>query len=431
MYNIDDLDIEKLQTKNQLLNIIQDTVLYLITISITGAYLAKLTGSLGFSDSLTATITSCVALGYVFQLLAIPLFRKGRVKNKVTALYTLSTTLFVLLYAVPFININPQFKTLIFIVFFLVGNFILNTVFPPKTNMYMTFVPDLQRGRFTAIKEGVSLVSGIAFQFIMGRIIDRQEAAGDINSAFITCAITILVLSVIHTFSLVSTVELPPQEKERTPLIKDLKEMFTSKKTVCIILLGGLWSMCYNMSISFYGTYQIKELGFSMSFITLLSIITAASRIPASILLGKFADKFSFAKMLIICYIFISVGFFAMMFATPANGHILYPVYSVFSAMAFGGINSAEVNIVYDYIEPAKRMNVVAVKQTLYGLCGFGMTVVVTPLVNYIQKSGNMIFGINVYAQQILSAMSFVMILLLMLYVNKFILKIKPENKEK
>jgi len=426
MYNTDNIDnLEKLQLRNQLLNIVQDTVLYLITISITGAYLAKLTGALGFSDSLTATITSCVALGYVFQLLAIPLFRKGRVKNKITALYTLSTTLFVLLYAVPFINIPPKLKTLIFIVFFLVGNFILNTVFPPKTNMYMSFVPDLQRGRFTAIKEGVSLISGILFQFIMGRVIDFHEAAGNINSAFITCAITVLVLSVVHTLTLASTIELPPQEKERTPLIKDLKDMFSSKKTVYIILLGGFWSMCYNMSISFYGTYQIKELGFSMSFITLLSIITASSRIPASILLGRFADKFSFAKMLIICYAFMSVGFFAMIFANPSNGHILYPIYSVFSAMAFGGINSAEVNIVYDYIEPQKRMNVVAVKQTLYGLSGFGITLAVTPLVNYIQKNGNILFGINIYAQQVLSAISFVIILLLMLYVSKVILKIK------
>ncbi len=421
---------EQLQIKNQILNIIQDTVLYLITIAITGAYLAKLTTALGFSDSLTATITSCVALGYAFQLLAIPLFRKGRVKNKVTSLYTLSTALFVLLYAVPFIRINSQIRTVIFIASFLVGNFILNAVFPAKTNMYMSFVPDRQRGRFTALKEAISLISGIAFQFIMGRVIDRYEAAGDINSAFITCALTVLALAVIHTISLASSVELPPQEKERTPLIKDLKEIFSSKKAVCIILLGGLWSMCYNMSISFYGTYQIKELGFSMSFITLLSVITAVSRIPASIFLGKFADKFSFAKMLRICYIFMGIGFFAMVFARPSNGHILYSIYSVFSAMAFGGINSAEVNIVYDYIEPQKRINVVAVKQTLYGLCGFGMTIVVTPLVNYIQKAGNRFFGLNIYAQQVLSAMSFVMILLLILYLNKFILKIKPENKE-
>jgi len=291
--------------------------------------------------------------------------------------------------------------------------------------MYMSVVPDLQRGHYTAIKEGVSLISGILFQFIMGRVIDFHEAAGNINSAFITCAITVLVLSVVHTLTLASTIELPPQEKERTPLIKDLKDMFSSKKTVYIILLGGFWSMCYNMSISFYGTYQIKELGFSMSFITLLSIITASSRIPASILLGRFADKFSFAKMLIICYAFMSVGFFAMIFANPSNGHILYPIYSVFSAMAFGGINSAEVNIVYDYIEPQKRMNVVAVKQTLYGLSGFGITLAVTPLVNYIQKNGNILFGINIYAQQVLSAISFVIILLLMLYVSKVILKIK------
>ena len=419
----------QLQSRSMFLQIVADTIQYLISLLVTTTYLAKLTTSLGFSDSLTATITSCVALGFTFQLLAMPLFKKGKVKGKVTILYTLSTTLFILLYAVPFIDINPQIRTFIFVIFFLMGNFILNAVFPAKTNMYMSFVPDRQRGRFTAAKEGVSLVCGIAFQFVMGRVIDHYEAAGDINTAFLVIAATLIALAFLHFFSLVFSPEKELPKKEHTSLSKDIKEMLSTKSTVCIILLGGLWSVCSNIAIPFYGTYQVKELGFSMSFIAVLSIITAVSRIPASILLGKYADKHSFAKMLIICYIFKGISFLAMVFATPANGYILFPVYTMCSAIAFGGINSAEVNIVYDYVEPEKRMNVIAVKQTLYGLSGFLITIAMTPLVNYIQKSGNMIFGLNIYAQQVLSAISFVMLLLLILYVNKVILKIKPRNE--
>ena len=74
-------------------------------------------------------------------------------------------------------------------------------------------------------------------------------------------------------------------------------------------------------------------------------------------------------------------------------------------------------------------MNVISVKQTLYGLSGFGITVAMTPLVNHIQASGNMLFGLNIYAQQVLSAISFIMTILLILYVNKFILKTKTRNE--
>ena len=59
--------------------IIEETTAYLISFMITGAYLAKLTLSLGFSDSLTALLGSFINLGCIFQLLAIRVFRRGPV----------------------------------------------------------------------------------------------------------------------------------------------------------------------------------------------------------------------------------------------------------------------------------------------------------------------------------------------------------------
>ena len=110
---------DKQRYKNQFFYIMEETLLYLITISITGTYLAKLTGALNFSDSLTATIASAVALGYSFQLLAIPIFRKGKAKTKISVLYAISTLLFSLLYLTPFFRMGAMAKTVIFISFFL------------------------------------------------------------------------------------------------------------------------------------------------------------------------------------------------------------------------------------------------------------------------------------------------------------------------
>ena len=74
-------DIYKISRINY---VIEETLNYLITILISGAYLAKLTLSLGFSDSLTALVSSFVNLGCVFQLLAISIFKQGRVKRKIS-----------------------------------------------------------------------------------------------------------------------------------------------------------------------------------------------------------------------------------------------------------------------------------------------------------------------------------------------------------
>ena len=95
--------------------VIEETAHYLITLLITGAYLAKLTLSLGFSDSLTALLSSFVNLGCVFQLLAIAIFRRGSVKRKVTFFYTINELLFALLYLTPFLKVGSGIRTALFI----------------------------------------------------------------------------------------------------------------------------------------------------------------------------------------------------------------------------------------------------------------------------------------------------------------------------
>ena len=93
-----------------------------------------------------------------------------------------------------------------------------------------------------------------------------------------------------------------------------------------------------------------------------------------------------------------------------------------------GGINSAEINLIFDYVSPEKRSDALMVKQTIYGLAGFLATLAVTPLVTYIQNNGNRFLGLNVYAQQVLSAVSVVLGVLVIVYLQKVVLKIKPHR---
>ena len=125
---------------------------------------------------------------------------------------------------------------------------------------------------------------------------------------FIVCGITLLVLAVIHTLSLALSKEkepvVPEEKTEKTGVFKILK----NKEIRPVILVSFLWSVCSAISTSFYGTYQIKELGFSMSFVASLATLNACARIPASFVLRRYADKKSFADMLKICYLLAALG---------------------------------------------------------------------------------------------------------------------------
>ena len=406
--------------------IIEETTHYLITLLIGGAYLAKLTLSLGFSDSLTALVGSFVNLGCIFQLLAIAIFKGGSVKKKVTIFYTINELLFALLYLTPFLNVAPGLRTGIFITFLLGGYFILNIVSSPKTSWFMALIPDKRRGRFTAFKEATSLVCGVIFRFSMGLLIDHFDSIGNTKASFITCGLVIFAFTIMHTLSLVFSKEKETEvNTESLSFLKTTKELICDKNTLSVVVLGILWATCYNFLIPFLGTYQIKELGFSLTYVGILSAVSSITRIVSSIFLGRYADRNSFSKMLRICYMLVGAGFLAIIFTVPANGHFMYLVFDMFMAASMGGINSAEINLVFDLVSPEKRRNALAVKHTFGGLFGFGATLMATPLLNHIQRSDVSIFGTHIYAQQVLASISFILTIVLIFYVSKLIQKTK------
>ena len=192
-----------------------------------------------------------------------------------------------------------------------------------------------------------------------------------------------------------------------------------------MILVSVLWNVVNYVSTPFYGSYQINELGFSMTFVSVLSAAYAIVRTVFSKPMGKFADKYSFAKMLNICFIVMLVGFAVNVFTVPENGKALYTVYYMLNAIAMAGINSAAINLIYDYVEKEKRTGALALNSTVSGFAGFFATLAVSPLVTYIQKNGNTFFGLNVYAQQVVSVVAAILLSILLVYLNTVVRRIK------
>ena len=311
---------------SRLLYILEATFEYFISILVTGAYLAKITSSLGMSDSMTGILTSFVSLGCGFQIIAIFLANKRPVKRWVTVLHSINQLTFALIYLVPFIKLTKTAKIVLFIAFLLMGHIINNVVNPPKINWFMSLVDDNKRGGFTAKKEMVSLIGGMVFSFGMGIIIDHFEMCGNLNGAFIVCGVAVFGLMLLHSATLIFSKEKPVEEKETISTKQLLGELIRDKNLFKVILVSVLWSVVSHSATPFYGSYQIKELGFSMTFVSILSVAYAIVRTTFSQPMGKFADKNSFASMLNICFIIMLVGFGINIFTVPENGKIFYTV---------------------------------------------------------------------------------------------------------
>ena len=93
------------------------------------------------------------------------------------------------------------------------------------------------------------------------------------------------------------------------------------------------------------------------------------------------------------------------------------------------GINSSAINLIYDATPRERRTGALAIRGALAGFVGFFSTLAVRPLVKYIQDSENSIFGVSVYAQQVVSVIAFVLVVVNIIYLNTVLKKFKKVEK--
>ena len=400
---------QKQLAKNRWYYIAEAGLEYLISLLITDAFLAHLLTSNGVPDSAAGIITELAAFAFSAQLVSVFFrIRKG-MKTFVTILHLINQAMFVLLYFVPSVSLPSSVKVVLIVVMFLGGQLIANVVSPYKISWFMSFVDDKNRGSFTANKEIVSLAAGTIFSMVMGSVSDYYKAQGQDDIYFGICAATILVLAILHMVSIILVKDVNTEQVETKTHVSfsaALKKTFSNKALLALILMDIIWQFGSKLSLAYYGVYKNNVLGFSMKYIAFLSLLSAISRIAFSRYFGKLADKYSWKRMLCICFAIATVAFGVNIFTVPANGKIMFAVYSCIYAVSMAGINSGLMNIIFDYVPNDDRAPALGIKSAFGGLAGFFSTFLGAYIVHTIQSKGNLLFGMTIYPQQILSAIT-------------------------
>jgi len=397
--------------RTRILYILQADFEYFISLLVAGSFLAAVTAQLGISDSLTGVISAIISLGQAFQLLSI--FIRKNIKRKVVLFSAMNQLVFMCLYVIPLTGLPPGWKTALFIGAVTLAYFLYNIVHPKKIDWFMSMVEDGSRGRYTSVKEMVSLLTGMVFSYVMGSMSDYYRSIGQIRKSFAICAGVIFVLTVLHTLTMVLAAE--KEEREgvssgtgrggRFGIIRD-------RNVLRVTAVLVIWHAANYVAVPFYGSYQIKELGFGLKYVSILGILYSSVRILFSFVWGAYADRRSFERMMRACMAVAAVGCLINVFTVPENGKLFFTTYYVCYAIAMAGIGNAAMNVVFDYVDTSKRADALAVTQVVAGICGFATTLLASPLVTYVQDNGNMFLGMHVYAQQILSLLSCVLYLL-------------------
>ena len=403
---------------------------YLVSILVTDAYLAKLLTDIGLSDSLIGIISSFVTGAFLFQI--VTLFAVSRIKNvKRTSIIfsTASSLLFTCLYFIPFIPASESVRTVLVTAGILCAyfaNYFITSVIYKWGN---SFVDPSKRGSFSAGKEMISLIAGMVFTLAVGMIIDRYEDIGNIHGGFLFIAFSGLVLSACNFVCLILIKKDGENKKcESVNVFGAIKCILGNNSFRSVIVLTAIWNAGLYLTLGFLGTYKIKELGMTVGTVQIINIAANLCRVFASKPLGSYTDKRTFAKGIELAMCIAAAAFLINTFTSPKT-YFLIIVFTVLYCVSTAGTNQNFLNIVYSYVPSEYFVHATAIKNCVGGIVGFVSSIIGSVLLSAFQDNDVSFFGIHIYGQQMLSLVSFVLIVSAVLY-TKFVIEKQPVMKQ-
>ena len=410
---------------------------YFISILVTDAFIAKILDYLGVSEANIGIITTIISLAMAFQLGSL-LLSKLRMNAKTISLLfsTLSQLLFALLYLVPFFTISDAAKRTLAVAFIVIAYFTLYLFAPIHYRWAYKFVPEEHRARFSATKEMVSLAAGSTFSIVIGIIIDKYEGLGNLEGAFLFIAASAFVISVCNFVCIILMKKEPVEEekKEKADLKSVMKHTFGDKGFRLCLYALSLWEFTKYFQLGFMGSFKNTLIGGSGVFdnpmvaVQVINLAGHGVRLLLSYPIARYSDRKGYAKGMEIGLIIAASAFLCNTFTSISTWYLII-VYTILHNTCYVGIIANSYNILYSYVDNAYFAQALAIKNCIAGLCGFGAAMIASKLLSFVNDNG--LFGMKLFGQQVISAVCFVLTVIVFLFIKFVVVKYKQQQPNK
>ena len=400
--------------------IAQSTFEYFVSMLAAGAFLAKLLTSLGISDALAGIIASFSSLVFVVQLFSLVLV-KGRLGAKALSLIfeTASQMCFAAMYFIPFMPLSRGGRQALVVALILFSYVCKYLVYSILFGWGNSFFDPKRRGIFSARREMVSLVSGIVFFLSVSFVFDRMEAGGDLRGGFLFIGILMLLSALSN---LICMLIMHPQQEvaaveKKKPFSEVMKKTLGRAPFRRILIFSVMFSCAGSFTLGFLGVYKTNDLLMTLFAIELVNMAANLCRVFVTAPFGKYADRNSFAKGLRLGAILLAFAFFCCMITTPRTWYFII-LFTILYNMSLAGTNQNSFNIIYSYIDSQYITQAMAIKSCVGGICGFVAALFGGWILAAVQENGNRVFGLHIYGQQLLAAISLILAITAILYLH-------------
>ena len=326
---------------------------------------------LGANDLQIGLISAIPVSTVVLQLFISYYMEKKRNRRFLFLFLGLSgRILWVLIALVPYIF--PSFSVdlriwlvIVFVVIISGANSGVNLAFG---SLMGDLVPINIRGSYFSIRQRISLISGVITGLLISAMIDRVGIVG--YSIALVLAGIMLVLDIAAYFF----VKWPEMEQTQLPSLRVLlKEVFSNKRFVKIVVFYSSWLFAINIASPFWNIHMLEYLDMNLTQIALYSqIVSGLASIMIVTHWGRLIDRYGNKPVLQMAAMCIVLSPIPWLFATNSSAWIII-ISNVISGATWPVVDICQQNLYLSQSPRTHRSMYIAVFFACINLFGVAL----------------------------------------------------------
>lgn len=352
---------------------------------------------LGLSDRIIGLYVASKSIMCLVQILAASIFSKiGQSKKVTLGLYSLYRFFGAFPILIPFISQDITIRTILFMVCILFYEIFGQIGYTPLVNWRMSILKEEDRAKFYATKNLIQNTLVMAVSLGAGILLDKYTQSGNEFKGFAILFSVIVIINIIDIYLRATTYK--PKIKENKVNIKEtIKEPLKDKQFRKILVFTALYTLSLNIGIQYLSLFQLKYLGISYTYASILNIILALVSAFFGMIWAKVYNKRGWENF-IIPMLVAYITMFILLSTTTANTTFILIIAFVFYGIGESAYGLFDHNVIYESAQEKYKTVYLSVNKTV---CG-AISILVPVITSYIMVDENntnnikIIFGISI-----------------------------------
>lgn len=316
-----------------------------------GVILTALALHLGASNLMVGLLASAPFLGQLLQAPAVLLVERLRRRKAISVWSSvIGRSMLVLMALAALLPPDIALALVAFAQFLLCG---MQAFGACAWNSWMRDLAPAERlgwvfSRRTAWTTAISLVAGLAAALLLDRTADGSAVR---SWAFAGLYLVGCAAGLVSAFVVAKLPEpaMPPRPSEGLGLVALFREPFADRNFRRLIHFLSAWQFAVNLATPFFTVYIVRQLGFSMTFVMVLSVVSQIANLIAIRSWGSLSDRFAHKSVLAVAAPTYVLAILAMIGASQLGGGQAAAIYLVLLHLLMGaavaGVTLATTNI--------------------------------------------------------------------------------------